>query len=175
MAVNASPSDRRSRVLQLDLQWAENSGDDNGKERDILAQEQIEALIGAALDHVGHDEDVEISLRMVDEAEMSELNQRFRDKQGPTNVLAFAFEAPSGLSLPFLGDIVVCVPVLRREALQQHKPLNQHFAHLLLHGTLHLLGFDHYTEEQALQMEQAEREILQQFSIPDPYGEIAEQ
>jgi len=157
--------------LDVDVQWA----DDLSADDEVGDHALIERLISAVLSHLRYSEAAEISLRLVNDAEMAELNQRFRAKQGPTNVLAFPFSQAPDIRLPFLGDIVVCLPVLRREAEQQQKSVKQHFAHLLLHGTLHLLGFDHQTEEQALQMEQVERDILQQFGIPDPYGDIAEQ
>jgi len=160
-----------SATLDVDVQWADDL-DDAG---DIGDAASIERIIGAALAYLHYQADAEITVRLVNESEMADLNHRFRNKQGATNVLSFPFEQVAGVSLPLLGDVIVCLPVLRREAQQQHKELNQHFAHLLLHGTLHLMGFDHQTEDQALQMEQAERDILQQFGIPDPYGEIAQQ
>jgi len=166
-----APGGLQSVSLDLAVQWAEDLGDcaDLGDEADI------ERLVRAALVYLNYSADAEISVRLVNEAEMAELNHRFRGKPGATNVLAFPFEALPGMDLALLGDVVVCVPVLRSEAEHQHKSLKQHFAHLLLHGTLHLMGYDHQTDDQALRMEQAEREILQQFDIPDPYGEITQQ
>ena len=171
--MNTSPENRPplARHIDVDIQWAE----DLPRDAAVDDAELIEPLIAATLEYLRYPGDAEISVRLVNETEMADLNRRFRAKEGSTNVLAFPFESAPELNLPFLGDVVVCVPVLQREAAQQHKGLTQHFAHLLLHGTLHLMGFDHQTEEQALQMETTERDILKQFGIPDPYGDIAEQ
>lgn len=115
----------------------------------------------------------EISVRVVEEPEMSELNERYRNKPGPTNVLSFPFEGMPGVAPGFLGDIVVCAPVLEHEARAQGKTLEAHWAHLVVHGTLHLLGYDHVSSAQARVMESAEREILAGLGFPDPYLERA--
>lgn len=114
----------------------------------------------------------EITVRIVDEAESAELNSRYRGKSGPTNVLAFP--AGSGGMLPDgepapLGDIVICAPVVEREAAEQEKAVGAHFAHLVVHGTLHLIGHDHEGEHEARVMEGREREVLAGFGFPDPY------
>ncbi len=111
----------------------------------------------------------EVSLAIVDEAEIAALNRRFRHREGPTNVLSFPFEAPAGVPLTFLGDVVICAPVVRREAVAQNKPETAHFAHMVVHGVLHLRGFDHLTPEQAEVMETREREILARLGFQDPY------
>ncbi|MFN3919664.1 MAG: rRNA maturation RNase YbeY [Methylohalobius sp.] len=111
----------------------------------------------------------EVSLAIVDEAEIAALNRRFRHREGPTNVLSFPFEAPAGVPLRFLGDVVICAPVVRREAVAQNKPETAHFAHMVVHGVLHLRGFDHLTPEQAEVMETREREILAHLGFQDPY------
>ena len=117
--------------------------------------------------------DAEVSVRIVDEAEMQALNREYRDKDKPTNVLAFpagdAGFAPPG-EIPLLGDVVVCAGVVAREADEQGKPLEHHWAHMLVHGTLHLLGHDHVGDEQAEAMEALERRILDEFGIADPYA-----
>lgn len=112
-----------------------------------------------------------VTVRVVDNAEMADLNQTYRHKTGTTNILSFPFSAPEGvdLDLPLLGDLVICLPVLQREALEQDKPLEHHWAHLLVHGCLHLLEFDHIDADEAHLMESHEIKILQQFGIPDPY------
>ena len=115
----------------------------------------------------------EVSVRIVDEAEMRALNREYRDQDKPTNVLAFpagdaGFALPG--QIPLLGDIVVCAGVVAREADEQGKPLEHHWAHMLVHGTLHLLGYDHVGEEQAGAMEAIERRILDEFGIADPYA-----
>jgi probable rRNA maturation factor len=114
----------------------------------------------------------EITLRVVDERESADLNRRYRRRDGPTNVLAFPADAvlPAGAaqSLP-LGDIVVCAPVVAREAAEQHKSEEAHWAHIVIHGCLHLIGYDHQNEAQAVPMEAKERELLAHFGFPDPY------
>jgi probable rRNA maturation factor len=117
--------------------------------------------------------DAEVSVRIVDEAEMQALNREYRDQDKPTNVLAFpagdaGFALPG--EIPLLGDIVVCAGVVAREADEQGKPLEHHWAHMLVHGTLHLLGYDHVGDEQAAAMEALERRILDEFGIADPYA-----
>jgi len=111
----------------------------------------------------------ELTVRFVDADESRALNRDYRGKDRPTNVLSFPFEAPPGVALPLLGDLVICHPVVAREATEQHKPLAEHYAHLVIHGTLHLLGHDHLEEAEAEAMERLEREILAGFGIADPY------
>lgn len=113
--------------------------------------------------------DTEISLRLVDSEEMSRLNRSYRDREGPTNVLSFPADLPPELGLPLLGDIVICAPVVRAEAVAQHKPLRAHWAHMAVHGTLHLLGYDHLDDEQADVMEALESAILARLDFPCPY------
>ena len=111
----------------------------------------------------------EITVRIVDKEESQDLNHTYRGKDKPTNVLSFPFEAPPGLSLNLLGDLVVCASVVADEAKEQHKALANHWAHMIVHGALHLLGFDHITDDEAQQLEAVEVIILKQFSIDDPY------
>lgn len=114
----------------------------------------------------------EITVRIVDEAESAALNQRYRGKTGPTNVLSFPAELDvplPGDEPPPLGDIVVCAPVVEREAAEQGKTLEAHFAHLVVHGALHLVGYDHEEDADAEIMEAREREILAEFGFGDPY------
>jgi len=110
-----------------------------------------------------------ISLRIVDEAEIQALNADYRHKDQPTNVLAFPSELPKEIEPDFIGDIVLCAAVVHREAHEQHKNLLDHFAHLTIHATLHLLGYDHVTEEQAVEMEALEIRLLADFNISNPY------
>ena len=109
-------------------------------------------------------------MRIVDEAEGRALNARWRGRDYATNVLSFPAELPPGVALPLLGDLVVCAPVVAREAAEQGKPEADHWAHLVIHGTLHLLGFDHESESDAVVMEGLERELLAGLGIGDPYA-----
>ncbi|QOJ25078.1 MAG: rRNA maturation RNase YbeY [Gammaproteobacteria bacterium] len=109
----------------------------------------------------------EIVLRLVDETEGRELNRQFRGKDYATNVLTFAYDDTQ----PLTGDIVLCVPVVSQEAQQQHKDRLAHYAHLTVHGILHLQGYDHIDDAEAAQMEQLETQILVKLGYPDPYAE----
>lgn len=112
----------------------------------------------------------EITVRIVDEAESQQLNASYRGKDYPTNVLSFPFECPAEIDLPLLGDLVICRQVVEREAKEQNKDLQAHWAHMLVHGCLHLLGYDHLEDQQAEQMESLETEIMQQLGFTDPYA-----
>ncbi|TCK17531.1 putative rRNA maturation factor [Thiogranum longum] len=132
----------------------------------------LERWVRAALDDIG--QPVELVIRIVDEEEGRELNDRYRGKNKPTNVLSFPFEAPPEVESHHLGDLVICASVVSREAGEQRKVLNDHWAHLVVHGLLHLRGYDHQTEEEAQLMESRERTILQELGIEDPYRQIDE-
>ncbi|WP_265422822.1 rRNA maturation RNase YbeY [Aeromonas salmonicida] len=118
---------------------------------------------------LGFQEEAEVTVRIVDEAESRELNLTYRGKDKPTNVLSFPFEAPPGLELPLLGDLVICRQVVEQEAAEQNKPLEAHWAHMVVHGSLHLLGYDHIEDDEAEEMEQLERDIMQELGFADPY------
>lgn len=143
----------------LDLQIASES--------DALpSQSQIERWLATALDA---DSTAEITIRIVDEAEGQQLNHDYRDKDRPTNVLSFPFQAPPGVEMPILGDLVICAPVVARETEEQQKEPAAHWAHMVIHGTLHLLGFDHIEADEAEVMELRERALLATLGFPDPY------
>lgn len=114
-----------------------------------------------------------VAIRIVDESEMQSLNAQFRGKDSTTNVLAFPADLPSSildeLEVPPLGDIVICAPVVTAEAISQNKAPLDHWAHLTVHGILHLLGYDHREEEQATEMERLEVRYLSRLGIADPY------
>ncbi|WP_370597049.1 rRNA maturation RNase YbeY [Rodentibacter trehalosifermentans] len=114
-------------------------------------------------------ENVEMTVRIVDEAESHQLNLTYRGKDRPTNVLSFPFECPDEVELPLLGDLVICRQVVEREACDQGKPLMAHWAHMVVHGSLHLLGYDHIDDEQAEEMESLETQIMQRLGFADPY------
>lgn len=111
-----------------------------------------------------------ISLRIVDEAESAALNQQYRKKQGATNVLSFPFDNPPGVQEDILGDVVICAPVVRREAQQQGKPELAHWAHIVVHGIMHLQGYDHMNDTDAKRMESEETRVLAQLGFADPYS-----
>jgi probable rRNA maturation factor len=111
-----------------------------------------------------------LTIRIVDRAESAELNGRYRAKKGPTNVLSFPADLPAEADFPLLGDIVICAPLVAEEAREQGKEPQAHWAHLVVHGVLHLLGFDHRHEEEALRMESREQRLLASLGYPDPYA-----
>ncbi|WP_313085957.1 rRNA maturation RNase YbeY [Pseudomonas sp.] len=121
--------------------------------------------------------DSELTIRLVDEPEARALNRDYRGKDYPTNVLSFPADLPEGpdgeplLDIPLLGDLVICVAVVEREAAEQHKALEAHWAHLVIHGCLHLLGYDHLEDEEAEEMESLERQLLAELGHPDPYAD----
>lgn len=118
----------------------------------------------------GGKDDVELVVRIVDEAEMTALNQRYRGKSGATNVLSFPYEPLPGVSSGLLGDVVVCAPVVAEEAIRQGKSLEAHWAHLVMHGVLHLQGYDHHHERDANRMEALETRLLAGLGFADPYN-----
>lgn len=118
---------------------------------------------------LGDNSETEMTVRIVDEDESAELNQTYRHKSGPTNVLSFPFENPPGVELPLLGDLVICAPVVEREAGEQNKTIQAHWAHMVVHGTLHLQGYDHIQADEATQMEQIETDILAELGYSNPY------
>ncbi len=113
--------------------------------------------------------DAEVTVRVVDQTESHQLNLDYRGKDKPTNVLSFPFETPPGIELNLLGDLVICQSVVEQEAQQQDKPLLAHWAHMVVHGSLHLLGYDHIDDQEAEEMEALETEIMQKLGFADPY------
>lgn len=111
----------------------------------------------------------EAALRIVDTQEMQQLNAKYRNQDRPTNVLSFPADLPAGVTLDLLGDIVICAPVVQREAAAQEKPLAAHWDHMLIHGVLHLLGFDHESDAEAIHMELLETQALAILGWPCPY------
>lgn len=133
---------------------------------------QFQQWIEAALQEVP--EDCELSIRLVDEQESAQLNATYRGKTGPTNVLSFPFDSPVPMEPKLLGDLIICVPVVIKEAQQQHKIVEHHWAHMVVHGCLHLLGYDHIEAEQAEKMEALEVIILKSLQMDNPYLEQGE-
>jgi len=139
------------------------------KENKLPADEDFMHWTEAALEN----KDAGIVIRIVDEDESRQLNREYRGRDKPTNVLSFPFEAPPEVPSTHLGDLVICAPVVAEESLRQGKPLLHHWAHMVVHGILHLRGYDHLEAKDAQRMEALERKLLQDMGIPDPYGETA--
>ena len=141
----------------------------------VPAAASFRKWVAAALD--GRIREADLAIRLVDAKEGRALNRHYRGKDYATNVLSFPAEVaegvklPKGVRMPLLGDLVICAPVVAREAQDQGKSLNDHYAHLTVHGVLHLLGWDHEDDRDAECMEQLEREILAGLGIEDPYLE----
>tara|TARA_R110002110_G_scaffold415800_1_gene656258 strand:- start:11279 stop:11731 length:453 start_codon:yes stop_codon:yes gene_type:complete len=118
--------------------------------------------------------EVEISIKIVGLAEMQAINLQYRKKDKPTNVLSFPSHLPEGLPITLLGDLVLCPHVIQQEALEQNKTLESHWAHMIVHGTLHLLGYDHEDPNDAQLMENLEINILETLGFTNPYGVMNE-
>jgi probable rRNA maturation factor len=176
-------------TIQLDLQTVIDESEIN---HSLPSSEQFTAWLEAGLSQVRQSqanstEDTDSTLASLDEAsdsqsdilevtirivgidESQHLNHTYREKDKPTNVLSFPFEAPEHIELPFLGDLIICAPVVEQEAEAQQKKVASHWAHLTLHGLLHLLGFDHIEDAEADEMEALEIQVLAKLGIDDPY------
>ncbi len=142
-------------------------------EAEIPSSEALENWLDAALLAAGKTEDAGITIRFVEVDESQSLNLNYRGKNKPTNVLSFPFEQPVAIKDAeinnYLGDVVICSDVVIKESLQQKKVLQAHWAHMCVHGCLHLLGFDHINREQAETMESLETNILASLGFDDPY------
>ncbi len=149
-------------VLHLDLQVATQA-------EQLPTQEEFESWVRLALGNAMPE--AEMTIRLVDEAESQQLNHTYRGKDKPTNVLSFPFESPPEVELPLLGDLVICVPVVEQEAEIQGKSLTAHWAHMVVHGCLHLLGYDHIIDSEAEEMESLEAQLIESLGFPNPYKE----
>lgn len=147
-------------AIEVDLQVATDPAGLPGRER-------IEAWVAPAVADLG---DAEVTVRLVGREESAALNERYRGRSGPTNVLSFPADLPPGIELPFLGDVVICVPLVDAEAAAQGKERVAHFAHLVVHGVLHLRGYDHADAAEAVRMEAIETRLLAELGFPDPYA-----
>ena len=149
---------------QVEVQNASN-------EDDLPDRNQLNSWVNAALQVCCTDkkELLEVTIRIVDELESKQLNEKWRQKPYPTNVLSFPFEPPPNVDIPLLGDIVICAPLVAREAAAQQKSKIAHWAHLVIHGTLHLLGYNHIDDAEAQVMENLEIRILHDLDYPNPY------
>jgi len=146
----------------LDIQIATQSSD-------FPTERQFQLWVDTVLSD--QSQDSEIVIRLVDDAESAVLNEQYWHKKGPTNILSFPFEAPEGLEMDLLGDLVICVPLIAKEAAEQNKLPEHHWAHIIIHGVLHLLGYDHIEEIEAEEMESLEIKLLKLLNIANPYQE----
>tara|TARA_R110001592_G_scaffold28990_15_gene105605 strand:+ start:13967 stop:14437 length:471 start_codon:yes stop_codon:yes gene_type:complete len=150
-------------TLELDLQIACNA-------TNLPTEQDFRLWATTALQ--GLRDEAELSIRLIDESESAELNMQYRQKAGPTNVLSFPADLPPELELPLLGDLAICKQVVEREAADQHKACLDHWAHMVIHGTLHLLGHDHIEDDEAEEMEALEIALLKTLNISNPYTPI---
>lgn len=138
--------------------------------KDYPSLEKMELWAQTALTEGGRTQDSELTIRMVDSEEIHELNRDYRNVDRPTNILSFPFEMPEGIeTLPLIGDLVICKAVLEKECTEQHKTLEEHFCHLIIHGCLHLIGYDHIKEDEAKIMEGHEIKALAKLGYKNPY------
>jgi probable rRNA maturation factor len=156
-----SELDRVDNVERIDVQFAVTGGG-------IPTADAIRAYARHALKEATAD-DAELTVRIVDEAEITVLNSEYRGKPAATNVLSFPYEPLPGVKSALIGDVVICAPVVAAEAIAQDKSLEAHWAHIVIHGVLHLLGYDHREEAGALAMEDLERRLLAGLGYADPY------
>ena len=150
---------------QLEIQMASTS-------KKIPSEVQFQTWVDTELkDNKDNKDNNELVIRIVDGSESAELNQCYRHKEGATNILSFPFEAPEMINSPLLGDLVICAPIIEQQAEQQHKALFHHWAHIIIHGVLHLCGYDHLSDADAQIMESKEIILLKKLSIHNPYQE----
>ena len=152
--------------LLLDVQLAESIEHLNT----LPTEEQLTLWASTALKGRTEFEEPELTIRLTDEEESQALNSEYRGKDKPTNVLSFPFEMPPGIPLELLGDLIICVGVVEQEAQEQAKTTEAHWAHMVIHGCLHLLGYDHIKDDEAEEMEALERDLLASLGYPDPYA-----
>ena len=154
--------------VNLDVQYAVSDDD-----ADPPSPSLIRGWVEAAL--LGQRDETELTVRIVDTDEIQHLNRTYRQQDKPTNVLSFPFEKLDDIDLPLLGDVVICAAVVALEAQQQQKSVSDHWAHMVVHGVLHLLGYDHVRDADAEIMEGLEIEVLQRLGIANPYEEKCSQ
>jgi len=136
--------------------------------QEIPSIEQFQLWVDSSLTMVSK-QNFELTIRLVNIDESQQLNKQYRQKDKPTNVLSFPFEVPEGIELNLLGDLIICAQVVEQEATAQNKTLFDHWAHMVVHGCLHLLGYDHINDSDAQEMEALETKILAKLLINNPY------
>ena len=147
-------------TITLDLQLAYQP-------QNLPSSDDFQHWVNTALNT--YQRDFELTIRIVDNNESQQLNKQYREKDKPTNVLSFPFEVPDGIEMDLLGDLVIAADVVSVEASEQQKTLSAHWAHMVIHGCLHLLGFDHITDDEAQEMESLEIKLLAQLGFKNPY------
>lgn len=142
-------------------------------ETELPSEAQFQLWVDTVLAEVSSEpkQDFELTIRLVNTTESQQLNNQYRGKDKPTNVLSFPFEVPDGIDLNLLGDLIICIDVMKKEAQTQNKSLFDHWAHLVIHGCLHLVGFDHINDIEADEMESIEVSVLEKLGINNPYLE----
>ena len=172
---------KRNMTIHVDLQLAIAESDQS---KDIPDDERCEFISLKVLETIGFKKAAECTIRVVDENESAELNEQYRGKSGATNILSFPFEMPETgdfsqlenglveselLNVEFLGDLVICAPIVAKQALEQSKTESSHWVHLIIHGMLHLLGYDHIIDDEAKTMEALECKLMDELGYCDPY------
>jgi len=147
-------------TITLDVQLACDA-------ENLPSTEQLQLWVNTALN--SYQKNFELTIRIVEVKESQALNLQYREKDKSTNVLSFPFEVPEGIELDLLGDLVICADVVKKEAEIQFKKLSHHWAHMVIHGCLHLLGYDHIDDDDATEMEALETKLLAELNISDPY------
>lgn len=140
--------------------------------QEIPIESDVDAWVSAALVAANQNSESELSIRVVNKSESQALNSQYRHKDKPTNVLSFPCDLPSDVDIALLGDLVICAELVQEEAGEQNKTATAHWAHLIVHGTLHLCGYDHIEDHEANEMEALEISILQTLGFDDPYVQL---
>lgn len=152
--------------LEIEVQYVVEDAEVEGKR--LPDESEFSLWINTCL--AGRCESAQLTVRIVGAAESASLNEAYRQKLGPTNVLSFNYDCPKEVGLSLMGDLVICAAVVFTEAKDQHKTDSMHWAHMTVHGTLHLLGFDHVDDDEAREMEALEVDLLTRLGLPDPYA-----
>lgn len=158
--------------IELDLQLAEQLSEDINYPKLAEMKQWVELTLAkdAQLQNKKLAENAELTIRLVDTEEIQQLNKTYRQQDKPTNILSFPFEAPAYIPIDLLGDLVICHAIIEQEASEQQKQLTSHWAHIIIHGVLHLIGYDHIEDDEANKMEALEIELMLQLGFNNPYS-----